>query len=141
MGCWVGCGPTQRKLALPTTEKSRSTSTFLQYFWWCKGDAPLASFSSEKSEPQTHVHTVQQFAIEFKMKFDFEMKYAFEILKNLMSNLNVISNSNLFLASDCVYNFQPSIFTHVNISQLVSKMCSHCLFPVVDKSGISWLNR
>jgi hypothetical protein len=25
----------------------------------------------------------------------------------------------------------------VKISQLVNKMCSHCLFPVVDKSGTS----
>ena len=28
-------------------------------------------------------------------------------------------------------------FTHVKSSQLVNKMCSHCLFPVVDKSGTS----
>jgi hypothetical protein len=27
--------------------------------------------------------------------------------------------------------------THVKIAQLVNKMCSHCLFPVVDKSGTS----
>ena len=25
----------------------------------------------------------------------------------------------------------------IKISQLVNKMCSHCLFPVVDKSGTS----
>jgi hypothetical protein len=29
------------------------------------------------------------------------------------------------------------IVTRVKISQLVNKMCSHCLFPVVDKSGTS----
>jgi hypothetical protein len=28
-------------------------------------------------------------------------------------------------------------FTHVKSSQLVNKMCSHCLFRVVDKSGTS----
>ncbi len=27
--------------------------------------------------------------------------------------------------------------THLKISQLVYKMCSHCLFAVVDKSGTS----
>ena len=28
--------------------------------------------------------------------------------------------------------------TRIKMSQLVNKICSHCLFPVVDKSGTSW---
>jgi hypothetical protein len=31
----------------------------------------------------------------------------------------------------------PHWSTRVKISQLVNRMCSHCLFPVVDKSGTS----
>jgi hypothetical protein len=34
------------------------------------------------------------------------------------------------------FTFQSVVYTPKNL-QLVNKMCSHCLFPVVDKSGTS----
>ncbi len=38
-------------------------------------------------------------------------------------------------ADECVLDSRVRLLC---LTQLVNKMCSHCLFPVVDKSGISY---
>ena len=49
--------------------------------------------------------------------------------------INFAWKNKLFNGGNSFYNGKVKVKL---ISQLVNKMCSHCLFPVVDKSGTSY---